>query len=357
MTGPVLRVPGIMSAESARAATDFILRQQRVDGAIPWFDGSHIDPWDHVEAAMGLTAAGQHAAAWRAFEWSAATQRRDGSWPMVLRGNEIEDANSDTNQCAYIAVGVWHFHLVTGRVDALARMWPTVEAAINYVIRAQLPGGELGWAVDQDGRIADFALLTGSSSALQSIECACFVAATLGHDRPRWRWAGNRLAEALRERPTAFADRSRFSMDWYYPVLAGAVRGAAATDRLAESWDDFVRPGHGVRCVNDSPWVTSAESAELVAALDAVGDQDAALAVLSDLQRLQDPQTGGFWTGRNLDDSVLWPPEQTTWTAAAVLLAADAVTQTTGGAALWRDAGWCGGELGSSTVADDGAAS
>jgi hypothetical protein len=332
----------VLTAEQCSATAEFIRRQQRPDGSIPWYDGSHLDPWDHIEAAMGLTAAGQWSAAWRALEWSASTQRKDGSWPMVLRGAEVEDAGSDTNQCAYFAVGLWHYYLVTGRTDGLARLWPTVEAATNFVIRAQHPGGELGWAVGSDGGVADFALLTGSASALQSIECACHIAATLGYDRPRWRWAGNRLAEALRERPASFADRSRFSMDWYYPVLAGVVRGAAARERMDAGWDLFVRDGRGACCVSDQPWVTSAESAELAAALDAIGDTDRALAVLSDVQGLRDPETGGYWTGRNLPDMVLWPQEQTSWTAAAVLLAADAVTQTTAGAALWRDAGWPG---------------
>lgn len=339
-----LSVPGVMTAEQCSATAQFVLRQQRADGSIPWYDGSHLDPWDHIEAAMGLTVAGHWSAAWRALEWSAANQRKDGSWPMVLRDNGVEDAGSDTNQCAYFAVGLWHYYLVTGRTDGLARLWPTVEAAINFVIRAQHPGGELGWAVGTDGGVADFALLTGSASALQSIECACLIAATLGHDRPRWRWAGNRLAEALRERPDSFADRSRFSMDWYYPVLAGAIRGSAAVERIDNGWSDFVRAGHGARCVNDQPWVTSAESAELVAALDAMGDTDRAVAVLDDLQGLRDSETGGYWTGRNLPDMVLWPREQTSWTAGAVLLAADVVTQTTAGAGLWRDAGWPGDE-------------
>jgi hypothetical protein len=337
-----LAVQGVLSAEQCAATGAFVLRQQRSDGSIPWYDDSHLDPWDHVEAAMGLTVAGHWSAAWRALEWSASTQRKDGSWPMVVRDGEVVDAGADTNQCAYFAVGLWHYYLVTGRTDGLARLWPAAEAAINFVIRAQHPGGELGWAVGDDGRVADFALLTGSSSALQSIECACHIAAALGHDRPRWRWAGNRLAEALRDRPGSFADRSRFSMDWYYPVLSGVVRGAAARARIDAGWSDYVRPGHGACCVNDQPWVTSAESAELVAALDAIGDTDRALAVLADLQGLRDETTGGYWTGRNLPDMVVWPREQTSWTAAAVLRAADTVTHTTGGAALWRDAGWPG---------------
>ena len=60
-------------------------------------------------------------------------------------------------------------------------------------------------------------------------------------------------------------------MDWYYPILGGVLRGHAAEARLASKWDTFVAPGRGVRCVSDQPWVTAAETCELVMALDAIG--------------------------------------------------------------------------------------
>jgi len=306
---------------------------------------------------MGLTVLGRYAEAVRAFEWSAATQRQDGSWPMTLREGRIENACADTNHSAYLTVGLWHHHLVTGHTEVLARMWPTVERAMNFVVRSQRTDGALAWAMTEDGHPDDFALLTGSASAAQSLECGLLIAAALGHDRPRWRWARTRLVEALGD-PTAypmrFADRERFSMDWYYPVLSGVLRGAAASERLKQSWETFVWSGHGVRCVSDQPWVTAAESAELVAALDAVGDRDRALAVLADLQSLRDEESGGYWTGRNVVDDAVWPEEQTAWSAASVLLAVDALTGSTGGSALFRDAGSCDDELPEVT---DGAAS
>ena len=65
-------------------------------------------------------------------------------------------------------------------------------------------------------------------------------------------------------------------MDWYYPVLGGAVRGEEADALLAARWDDFVVPGLGVRCVSTNPWVTGAETCELVLALEALGDRERA---------------------------------------------------------------------------------
>lgn len=336
-------LPGGMTGEQVRSIGDFIAAQQQPDGALPWFTGGHLDPWDHVESAMGLTVVGRHDEAMRAYVWSARTQRADGSWPMRQTDGVIDDAAADTNQCAYIAVGVWHYFLVTGQTAALARLWPTVEAAINFVVRGQLPSGAISWAMDPERRWADEALLTGSASTLQSIECACLIAETLGHDRPRWRAAGRTLRETIRHRPEAFADRSRFSMDWYYPVLGGAVRGDAALARLDAGWETFGWPTRGIRCVSDEPWVTAAETAELIATLDAVGETDRAASLFADVQFLFDESTGGYWTGMNIPNGEVYPVEQTAWSAAAVLLAADALTQATGGSAIFRDAGrWNG---------------
>ena len=65
-------------------------------------------------------------------------------------------------------------------------------------------------------------------------------------------------------------------------------------------------------------------------ALDALGDRDRALRLFADMQHLRD--TGGrYWTGYVYPDDVNWPHEHTTYTAAAVILAADALGQGTPG--------------------------
>ncbi|MDF8265512.1 prenyltransferase/squalene oxidase repeat-containing protein [Luteipulveratus flavus] len=334
---PALVLDGVLTAEQLEATGRFILAQQEEDGAIPWWRGGKLDPWDHVEAAMALAVLGHDEAALAAYAWSARTQAVDGSWPMEQCRGVVTEAASDTNQCAYIATGVWHHHLVTGSTEAVHRFWPTVERAIDFVVRQQRPGGEVAWAVDVARRPDDFALRTGSSSVLHSMVCALEIADVVGVRRPDWEDAAERLRTALVRRPEAFADRSRYSMDWYYPVLGGALRGEAARAELAARWDDFVWPGHGVRCVDDNPWVTAAESSELVMALDAVGESASAATLLAEIQHMRDDSTGGYWTGYVVADDATWPEEQTSWTAAAVVLAVDAVTRTTGGSGIFRD--------------------
>ena len=52
------RVPeldGVLSAQEVLSTAASIAEVQRHDGMIPWFEGGHCDPWNHVESAMALT--------------------------------------------------------------------------------------------------------------------------------------------------------------------------------------------------------------------------------------------------------------------------------------------------------------
>ena len=180
------------------------------------------------------------------------------------------------------------------------------------------------------------ALLTGSSSSIyQALRAGVALAELMDDPQPEWELAGGRLGHALREHRDLFVDKSTFSMDWYYPVLGGAVRGNAGRDLVDARWDDFVVPGLGIRCVDTNPWVTGAETCELVLALDALGDRDRAFTLLRDMQHLR-ADDGAYWTGYVYPDQLFWPVEHTTYTAAAVVLAVDALSVTTAGSDIFR---------------------
>lgn len=127
-------------------------------------------------------------------------------------------------------------------------------------------------------------------------------------------------------------------MEWYYPVLGGALQGAAAKARIARRWDDFVVQGLGIRCVDHRPWVTGAETCELVMALDAIGDRLRAREQFAAMQHLRE-QDGSYWTGLVFADGKRWPEERTTWTGAAMILAADALSDSTPAAGIFRGEG------------------
>lgn len=322
-----LILPGVLTAEQAAQTVAGIAAVQREDGAIPWFRGHHLDPWDHVEAAMALDAAGEHERAERAYLWLVEHQLGDGSWYAAYAdGDAAEPADRDreSNFCAYVAVGAWHHYLSTGDEAFLERMWPVVFAAVEFVLRLQQPGGQIGWKRTADGEAVNDALLTGSSSVFQALRCALAIAEHREDPQPDWELAAGWLGHALRHHPERFLDKSRYSMDWYYPVLSGALRGTAAKERIEEGWDRFVVPGYGVRCVVPNPWVTGGESAELALALWAVGESGSAIDVLTWIQHLR-AEDGMYWTGYVFEDDAIWPEERTAWTAGSLLLAVAAL--------------------------------
>lgn len=309
---------------------------QQADGAIPWEPGRHTDVWDHVECAMALTATGLHAEAEAALAWMARTQRPDGTWPIETVAGRVTDPGWDTNHCAYVAVGVWHRWLVT-QDEAFARaMLPVVTAALDRVVSVQLPSGAVPWAVDARGRAMAEGLVAGSASIHQSLGCGVRLARLLGADADRWVAARDRLGSALRAE-RGMTPKPRHSMDWYYPVLAGAVRGDDGRARVQARWAEFVVDGLGVRCVTDRPWVTGAETCELALTLDALGDPAGARALIGDVQHLREAD-GSYHTGLVYADGARWPIERSTWTAAAVVLAVDAVDRVTPASGLFRDA-------------------
>jgi hypothetical protein len=306
------------------ATATAIERVQLRDGSIPWHRDGHLDPWNMVEAAMGLDAAGRHDAARSAYRWLVERQRPDGAWAASYRDGIVEDATLDANFCSYLAAGAWHHYLATGDVDFLAECWPAVDRAMGFVLRLQLPSGAIAWARDPGYRRWPAALLTGSACIHLSLGCALEAAAVLGVERLEWELARSALGEAVAGRRGPFEPKDRFSMDWYYPVLGGVLGGAAGRAAIAARWDEFVIEGRGTRCVSDRPWVTTGETCELVLALEVLGLRDEARALFEWVQHLR-CESGDYWTGATWPEDVVWPRETTTWGAGSVLLAADAL--------------------------------
>ena len=207
------------------ATGEAIARMQERSGAIAWPDG-HVDAWDHVECAMALSACGLREPARRAYRWLRETQRADGSWPRSTSAGRVTDPAAESHHAAYVAVGAWHEYLVTGDERHTLLMWPTVRRAVEWVLALRTSRGEVQWERDAAGLPGTYALLSGCSSIHQSLRCAVALAKLADDPRPDWELAADRLAYLVARHPEAFADKSRFAMDWYYPVLGGALRGA-----------------------------------------------------------------------------------------------------------------------------------
>ena len=330
-------VPGVLTADEVAATVDSIAAWQLPTGMIPWFPGGHADPWNHVEAAMALLLGGRRTEAERAFDWLVGTQREDGAWHQYYLEDRVEKDKLDANVCAYVATGVWHHWLLTADRGFLEEMWGVVEPAIDFVLDLQTPRGEILWARHTDGTPWSFALLTGSSSIFHSLRCAVAIAEELGHERPDWELSAARLAHVIADEPDAFAPKHRWAMDWYYPVLAGVIQGDEGREHLAARRDTFVMEGKGVRCVSDRPWVTAAETCECAMAHLAVGEETLARELFGFAHALR-ADDGFYWTGIVYPELVHFPgEEQSTYTAATVVLAADALAGTGPASSLFTD--------------------
>jgi hypothetical protein len=316
---------GALSAAEIDRSVAWIASLQLPDGMIPWHAGGHADPWNHLEAVMALAAGGRQEEAVRGLEWLSRIQNRDGSWCGYYLAHGVEEPRRDTNVCAYVATAVWWMFELSGDRALLERMWPMVRRAVGFVLAHQLGGGQMVWAVDADGTPGRFALLAGSSSVHLSLRCAAALARASGQAQPGWERAADRLAAAVRRGVGGdgglFADKSRWAMDWYYPVLAGGVVGAEAHRVLGRSHGSFVTDGWGVRCVKDRQWFTAAETAESAIAYHLAGLGQRASQLLGWTRHLR-AEDGSYWTGRLQPGGSTFPRGQkSTYGTAAVVLA------------------------------------
>jgi GH15 family glucan-1,4-alpha-glucosidase len=320
-------IDGVLSADEVLATAQSIAGLQLPSGMIPWFEDGHCDPWNHVETAMALDVAGLHGHAERAYEWLVDMQRPDGTWNnYYLPDGSIEDVKLDSNVCAYIATGVWHHWLCTWDRAFVDHLWPTLDRALAWVLSLQRSDGTILWACEPDSRPWNYALLTGCSSIMHSLRCAVNIADLINEPRPRWSEAADRLAEVIATRSdSAFEPKDRWAMDWYYPVLTGAMTGEQAKARMNEGWDTFAMDGRGIRCVSDEPWVTASETAECSISFSAIGDVDTATDLL-EWTRAHRCEDGAYSTGIVYPSREWFPAgERSAYTGAAVILAADAI--------------------------------
>ena len=319
----------LLSPRIIRHTAESIARTQLASGAIPWFENHLLDPWDHVEAAMGLSIAGLLTQAEKAYNFMAGIQEGDGGfWPAYADTIPLDTTRKETHHSAYLATGVWHHYLISGNAAFLSQMWPHVQAGLDFACRQQTKHGEIAWALDEQGRACPDALITGCSSLYKSLECGYLISQTLNDTRDDWLLARQELGWAVEHKPYRFdrtwESKARYSMDWFYPILCGIISGPQAGLRLQERWDTFVRPGLGCRCVSDQPWFTVAETCELVMALTGAGYRARAAHLFAELHRAKH-KDGSYWTGYQSELDLFWPRERPTWTTGAVLLATDAL--------------------------------
>ena len=325
--------------EFYKSSVEYILKVQNQDGSIPWEENKKLDPWDHIEAAMGLSVAGKKEEAESAFLWLKENQLSDGSWYSEYLMSSPVTKRKETNFSAYIATGLWHYYLIFEDKNFLKFMLPTITKSVNFVTSMQTEQGDIYWASEEDKEILDDSLITGSSSIYKSLECASAIFNLLGESSLQADISKKNLKDSILNNPERYdrnwESKSRYSMDWYYPILCGIYDDKKSIKDIETKWSKFIVDDMGCKCVEEEPWVTVAESSELVMALVKIGLREEALKIFNSLHQWRDTQDGLYWTGYVYKDKKFWPVEKPTWTAGAVLLAADALYEFTPGSELF----------------------
>ncbi|PIE75384.1 MAG: phenyltransferase domain-containing protein [Deltaproteobacteria bacterium] len=324
-----------------KAAAKSICEAQKKTGEIPWAIGEKTDPWDMVEAVMGLNICGYFEESKKAFNWLKKMQLPDGSFYASYLNFAPHDKTRDTNMSSYIAVGALHYYLITKDIDFIKSIWNCIKKGIDFAISMQADTGEIYWAKSPEGKIDKMCLLTGSSSIYMSIKSALFLARELDEKKPLWEKGLLKLENALRTRRHVFnITKSRYSMDWFYPVLSGALKISDCEKRLEKHWKKFIVEDMGVRCVSENPWITIAETCELVLALFSIGKKRKAEIIYNWIIDRRYEDDGSFWCGFTYPDMVVWPEQKLTWTNGVAIMAADALYEITPASKLFSKSFW-----------------
>ena len=311
----------------------FLERMQLSSGAIPSNKNGTHDPWDHLEAVMGLTTLGYRTEAIKGFNWMFANQNSDGSWYNLYDDQKPIELNKQTNYSSYLAVAIWHFYLINNDITFLRNHWESIKRGIIFSLSLQNDNGAIAWNIDDKGEIDDDYLLTGCSSIAKSLECAIAISQILDHKsiQKEWRIAHKKLIGAI-ENPTGIfdlkKDRSRFSMDSYYPILGGICSKKTVSSLISGVKKSFWVQGLGIKCVADEPWVTVAETSECSIAFKKIGEDEIALELLHNAISIVDSRSIPYM-GWQYHENIYWPEETPSWTSAACILAADANNKLT----------------------------
>lgn len=328
------------AAQTFEGPTKRILEIQTGDGAIPWFEDGPWDPWNHTESAMALSVMGERNAAKAALDCLVERQEVEGSWlcdygnavPMRDRLKMSRDQAPqarDTNFAAYCAAGVLHYAVCFDAFAEVRAYWPMIASAMKFVTRLQTKDGDISWSQEASQTDdVDDAMMAGNASIFVSLSKAIELGQILEEDVSELISARELLGDALRGKPERFNRRTQnesgFAMDWYYPVLSGVLTDAEASSRLERRMSEFVSPSRGCHCVLGEPWVTVAETCELVLALLCVGRRTDAAQLYEQQSRYRDTD-GAYWMGWQYEEKIFWPQEKPSWTQAAAILAGDAL--------------------------------
>ena len=292
---------------------NWIISNQSPSGAIFWDEKAKCDPWDHCECLIALAIYEEWEHFWRGVNWFFTNLNEDGLIYAEFQNEKPSKLHYESHHAPYIIIPLVQASLIDQEQDykkiltneQLLKLENVFEALNDF----KDEDGYFYWAKDSNG-YSDNSLITASMSIFLSL-----VAKDKSFPKfntEMWQEKFNRDG----------VDRSRFSMDFYYPFLAGIKNNKK---EFLDLLDNYYVKGLGVKCVAEEPWVTIAESSECVISALIHDNENIAKQIFNDIQQFQN-KDGIFPTGYQYKMEIFWPEEDSTWTNAAVIIAAHALS-------------------------------
>ena len=292
---------------------NWIISNQSSSGAIFWDEKGKCDPWDHCECLIALAIYEEWDSFWRGVNWFFTNLNEDGLIYAEFFNEKPSKLHYESHHAPYIIMPLIQASLIDKEQnykkiltnEQLLKLENIFEVLDDF----KDEDGYFYWAKDSNG-YSDNSLITASMSIFLSL-----VAKDKSFPKfntEMWQEKFNRDG----------VDRSRFSMDFYYPFLAGIKNNKK---EFLDLLDNYYVKGLGVKCVAEEPWVTIAESSECVISALIHDNENIAKKIFNDIQQFQN-KDGIFPTGYQYDMEIFWPEENSTWTNAAVIIAAHALS-------------------------------
>jgi|TARA_B110000977_G_scaffold180450_1_gene240100 hypothetical protein len=320
-------------------AKDWIIHNQLIDGSIPWDEKGKCDSWDHSECLIALAIYEEWDAFDRGVEWFFSNLNSEGLIYSEFSKQKPTQLNYQSHHAPYIALPLLQRYLIDQKSENLDKYLPQLTTIFSSLLSFMDEDGMYHWSKDNDG-YSDNSLITASMSIAISVQAYSAIIKILKIDSEdshyekdfklglledlknlldKSFWANSEIPWARFDRDGI--DRSRFSMDFFYQSLA---RVNLDKDFFKLGLEHFYVQNLGIKCVEEEPWVTMAESSECIIATFLNYDKSLAIKMFDDILKFQN-KDGIFPTGYQYKLDILWPNEQSTWTNAALIIAGNVI--------------------------------
>ena len=307
---------------------DWIESNQSSGGMIFWDDKKKFDAWDHFECLTALAILGRKKSFLKGLDWFVDNLSKDSQIFSLYKGEKITQKYYEIHHAIYFSVPLLQGFYIFEEIDLLKKNFETLKKIVEKTINSRDDYGFFYWA-EKNGEFQDNSLISATSSIYLSLKAAIEIYKFLNEDTKNLEDITKSIEQQFIGDMSRFnrdgIERSRFSMDAYYPYLAGINLGSS---KLLVLLSDFYVPGMGIKCVKEEPWVTFAESSEAIISLIRVGEIKFARKIMSEIENFKN-EDGIFPTGYQYSEKIFWPDERSTWTNAAYIIAKDCLYDVT----------------------------